>query len=57
MATRRVDRLATAAGRPIRPIAAGGDASLSHGPLGGTISPAFMREVERCLFGSLGITA
>jgi mRNA-degrading endonuclease toxin of MazEF toxin-antitoxin module len=30
---------------------------LSHGPLGGTISPALMREIERCLLRSLGITA
>lgn len=29
---------------------------LAHGPLGGTISPALMREVERCLLRSLGIT-
>lgn len=30
---------------------------LSHGPLGGTISPALMREIERCLLRSMGITA
>jgi mRNA interferase MazF len=30
---------------------------LSHGPLAGTISPTLMREVERCLLRSLGITA
>jgi mRNA interferase MazF len=30
---------------------------LSRGPLAGTISPALMREVERCLLRSLGITA
>lgn len=30
---------------------------LSHGPPGGTINPALMREVERCLLRSLGITA
>jgi hypothetical protein len=28
---------------------------LSHGPLGGTISPALMNEVERCLLRSLGL--
>jgi mRNA interferase MazF len=31
--------------------------SLARGPLAGTISPALMREVERCLLRSLGITA
>ncbi len=30
---------------------------LFRGPLNGTISPALMREVERCLLRSLGITA
>lgn len=30
---------------------------LSRGPLGGAVSPALMREVERCLLRSLGITA
>ena|SRR3984957_1504573 len=30
---------------------------LSYSPLAGTISPALMREVERCLLRSLGITA
>src|SRR5687767_10680424 len=30
---------------------------LSRGPLAGTITPALMREVERCLLRSLGITA
>jgi mRNA-degrading endonuclease toxin of MazEF toxin-antitoxin module len=30
---------------------------LSRGPLAGSISPALMREVERCLLRSLGITA
>jgi mRNA interferase MazF len=30
---------------------------VSNGPLGGSISPALMREVERCLLRSLGITA
>ncbi|HZL36425.1 MAG TPA: type II toxin-antitoxin system PemK/MazF family toxin [Tepidisphaeraceae bacterium] len=29
---------------------------LSRGPLGGAISPALMREIERCLLRSLGIT-
>ena len=29
---------------------------LNHGPLGGVISPALMREVERCLMRSLGLT-
>ena len=30
---------------------------LARGPLAGRISPALMREVERCLLRSLGITA
>jgi mRNA-degrading endonuclease toxin of MazEF toxin-antitoxin module len=30
---------------------------LSRGPLAGTISPALMREIERCLLRSFGITA
>jgi mRNA interferase MazF len=30
---------------------------LARGPLAGTISPALMREVERCLLRSLGISA
>lgn len=30
---------------------------LGHGPLAGKISPALMREVERCLLRSLGVTA
>lgn len=30
---------------------------LTRGPLAGTITPALMREVERCLLRSLGITA
>ena len=30
---------------------------LARGPLAGAISPALMREVERCLLRSLGITA
>src|SRR6266550_4180775 len=30
---------------------------LTRGPLAGAITPALMREVERCLLRSLGITA
>jgi mRNA-degrading endonuclease toxin of MazEF toxin-antitoxin module len=30
---------------------------LNHGPLAGAISPALMREVERCLLRSLGLMA
>jgi mRNA-degrading endonuclease toxin of MazEF toxin-antitoxin module len=30
---------------------------LSRGPLAGSLSPALMREIERCLLRSLGITA
>jgi mRNA-degrading endonuclease toxin of MazEF toxin-antitoxin module len=30
---------------------------LSRGPLAGAISPALMREIERCLLRSFGITA
>jgi mRNA interferase MazF len=30
---------------------------LSRGPLAGVLSPTLMREVERCLLRSLGITA
>ena len=30
---------------------------LARGPLAGAISPALMRDVERCLLRSLGITA
>ncbi len=29
---------------------------LSRGPLGGTVGAALMRDVERCLLRSLGIT-
>jgi mRNA-degrading endonuclease toxin of MazEF toxin-antitoxin module len=30
---------------------------LARGPLAGTISPALMRDIERCLLRSLGVTA
>src|SRR6266480_2805262 len=30
---------------------------LSRGPLAGTISPALMRDIERCLLRALGVTA
>ena len=30
---------------------------LAHGPLGGTIAPALMRDVEQCLLRALGVTA